>query len=283
MTIRRFLSRHLPPKVKQLINRTIRRRASNHGSSWASAMHGLRPEDAVALVASATEVARLSSDVRQLVKTARAKGCVVRLYILDFDLTAPIPEFSVDEIRRFWIDGAPSPAGRISHETSVPSELAEAPYPLPDGGWATGYYKDGQPTLVVTRHPGGTRLEHLDASGQSVQRDEFDLNGRLVRRTDLHPGTGKAVVFRYVDSSGTTWLRIRKGDDRTDYPVWRFHPESRGYGALADVQVEWLCDHLRQTDHTRVLACGKSSRLIVQRVQAEGRQLRRHVQGQNVQ
>jgi hypothetical protein len=269
MTIRRALTRHLPPRVKRFIKSTIRPKLSTLSHRWTIARADLQPEDTVALVASAAEAAYLPSDVRGFVKAARAKGCVVRLYILDFDLAAPTPEFFDDAVRRFWIDAAPSHAGRISHHgMSIPSVLAEAPYPLPDGDWATGYYKNGQPMLVVTRYLGGTSLEHLDASGQSVRRDEFDQDGQLVRRIDLHPGTRKAVVRRYVDPSGRTWLRMRIGIEGADHPVRQLHPEARDYDALADVQVAWLRDHLRQTDRVRVLACGESSRPIMQRVQS---------------
>lgn len=265
MTFRRTLGRHLPPRVKQLIKTVVLRERSTLG--WPITKADLRPEDTVALVANAGELARRLSDIRRLVKAARARSCKVQLYLLDFDLTAPIPTFADVAVLRFWIDAAPSPRGRISNsETAIPSDLAEAPYPLRDGSWATGYYSNGRPMIVVTHHKGGTSVEHLDPSGQSVRRDEFDQDGQLVRHIDLHPGSGKAVVRRYVDSSGTTWLRTRVGVDQTD-SVRQFRPEIKNYDALADIQVAWFRKHLRQSDRIRILACGKASHRIVERVQ----------------
>src|SRR5690606_23446224 len=139
---------------------------------WSITKADLRPGGMVAVVASAREAARLSSDLLRLAKTAKSRGCAVRLYILDLDLAVAIPDGDVVEVRRFWVDAAPSAGVRAGFRgISIPSGLAEGPYPLPSGGWATGYYKDGQPTLVVTRHLSGTRLERLDSSGQSVQWD----------------------------------------------------------------------------------------------------------------
>jgi hypothetical protein len=268
MTILSALRRRMSLQIKQLVKSRPGQSQLTLSHRWVVAKAGLlRPGHTVALVTSTAEAARLPSDVRRATDAARARGCAVEHYILDFDLDTLPPEFSKNAILRFWIDAAPHAADDVTnHGMSIPGDLSEAPYPLPDGGWATGYYKNGQPILFVTQHPGGTRVEHLGPGGQSLQKDEFDRNGRLMRRVDLDPATGKAAMHRYVDSQGKTWLSVRMGAEGRVGPVWKFHPQFRRYDSLADTQVAWLRDHLRQSNHALVLAGGDTSRSIMKRV-----------------
>lgn len=261
MTIWNALRWHMPPRIKQLLQNRL---ATSH--RWIVAKAGIRPGQVVAVVASAAEAARLPSDVRRKVRAAQTIGHAVELYILDFDLNKIPQGFSEGAIRRFWIDAAPVATDDVTHgEPPISSDLSEAPYPLPVGKWTTGYYDNGQPVLFVTRHPGGERLEHLGAGGQPLQRDEFDQNGRLVRRIDVDPATGRAAVHRYVDSSGRSWLWVAINADGKTGPVWQLHPQIRNYESLAHVQAAWLRQHLGQTDRAAVLAGGATSDSIIQR------------------
>ncbi|MBA0125228.1 hypothetical protein H0B56_06710 [Haloechinothrix sp. YIM 98757] len=177
-------------------------------------------------------------------------------------------------VRRFWRDAAPDGGGATPRYSP---HTAGVPEPHPgalDRVWDTGYYRAGRPVMTVTERGRTTVVDHYQHGSMPSRRDEIDERGRLVRAVDLHPGTGRAVTHRYLDTTGRCWMSVWIDPDGSFGRAQRHHPATTEFSSLRTAQAEWLASLLETERRYTVLAVGADAVSLAEMVGAPYRSVR---------
>ena len=106
--------------------------------------------------------------------------------------------------------------GSARSETRQPVRAPADPdltaVPADSSGRTVRYFRDGLPEMDVRFGGSGlvTAVDHFDAAGLRIRREEMDGGGRLVRVLHYGPGAGTPGVQRYVGRDGNCFLTVRQ-------------------------------------------------------------------------
>lgn len=227
-------------------------------------------------------ISGLPADPEAFVRTIRAaaeENVPVEVLVLDFDpsgeqwpVAHPEPGGFPSHVvvRRFWRDAVPEAGGSAPRYSTV--TLTPAPVPGPaEGQWRTGYLRRGAPVLAIDRVGAGTVVEHTNAAGLPLRREEIDAEGRLVRIVDLHPVTGQPVSHRYIGADGTCWLSVWI-DPVSGRPgrTQRHRSPLREFPSYSAAQADWVSRCISITALPTVFVGDHSAERVVAKLKRSG-------------
>jgi hypothetical protein len=113
----------------------------------------------------------------------------------------------------------------------------------------------------------GTRVEHHNASGASIWRDEMDRSGQLVRMVDLHPVTGREVTHRYLTGDRACWLSVWVDPEReTLGRTYQHLPRTQAFSSLPAAQANWVRQVISSTSRPVLIAGDRPGWEVIRQV-----------------
>ena len=241
-------ARRFSRTVRRLPN-TAHRTVPELGRDVAGWIRG-RVRGGVFVVASPalTEQRTLQPALIRSIQAAAAADIPVGLLVLDYD-----PR--VDAQLRTLLDEGVLPARVALHRFWRDAVV--------DSAWSA-------PT-TVSGTAAGTSVEHFNASGALIRRDEIDHVGQLVRIVDLHPVTGREVTHRYQTGDRACWLSVWVNPEHeTLGRTYRHLPRTRAFPSLPAAQADWVRQVISTTSRPVLVAGDRPAEDVIRQVSRVG-------------